>query len=43
MIIFNLKCIDCNFEFEGWFSNSKEYSKQKRMILLIVLLAKVVK
>ena len=34
MIIFNLKCIDCNFEFEGWFSNSKEYSKQKNNDLI---------
>ena len=28
MIVFNLKCKDCNFEFEAWFSNSKEYGKQ---------------
>ena len=28
MIVFNLKCKDCNFEFEAWFSNSKEYIKQ---------------
>ncbi len=29
MIIFNLKCLDCEYEFEGWFENSKEYSRQK--------------
>ena len=30
MIIFNLKCLDCNLEFEGWFDSSKEFEKQKR-------------
>ena len=29
MIIFNLMCIDCEYNFEGWFESSKEYSKQK--------------
>ncbi len=30
MIIFNLKCTDCNYNFEGWFENSNEFNKQKR-------------
>ena len=30
MIIYNLKCKDCNFEFEGWFESSKDFEKQKR-------------
>ena len=34
MIIFNLKCLGCNYEFEGWFENSKEYNKQKKNDLL---------
>tara|TARA_B100000674_G_C37528107_1_gene772515 strand:- start:50 stop:463 length:414 start_codon:yes stop_codon:yes gene_type:complete len=29
MIIFNLVCKDCNYSFEGWFENSKQYAKQK--------------
>ena len=28
MIVFNLKCIDCDFSFEGWFENTKDYNKQ---------------
>ena len=28
MIVFNLNCINCNFEFEGWFDNSTEFEKQ---------------
>jgi len=28
MIIFNLKCSDCSFSFEGWFQNTKDYNKQ---------------
>jgi len=34
MIIFNLKCSDCEFEFEGWFENSTEYFRQKRKKLI---------
>ncbi len=34
MIIFNLKCIDCNYDFEGWFENSNEFLKQKRKKLI---------
>ena len=30
MIVFNLICRNCSFEFEGWFDNSKEFEKQKR-------------
>ena len=25
MIIFNLKCNDCDYNFEGWFESSKEF------------------
>ena len=28
MIVFNLKCSDCDFSFEGWFENSNDYNKQ---------------
>jgi len=28
MILFNLNCSDCNFSFEGWFENTKDYNKQ---------------
>ncbi len=28
MIIFNLSCSDCDFSFEGWFENTKDYNKQ---------------
>ena len=34
MIIFNLKCLDCQYIFEGWFENSKEYSKQNSRNLI---------
>ena len=34
MINFNLKCFDCEFNFEGWFENSNEFSKQKRKNLI---------
>ncbi len=30
MIVFNLKCHDCENEFDGWFESSKEYLKQKK-------------
>ena len=30
MIVFNLICKECSFEFEGWFDNSNEFKKQKR-------------
>ena len=34
MISFNLKCLDCEAEFEGWFENSNEYSKQRKKKLI---------
>ena len=34
MISFNLKCLECEFEFEGWFESSNEYSKQKKKKLI---------
>ena len=34
MISFNLKCIDCEYEFEGWFENSNSYFKQKKNKLI---------
>ena len=34
MIIFNLKCFNCDFNFEGWFENSKEYTKQNKKNLI---------
>jgi hypothetical protein len=30
MIIYNLLCKKCNFNFEGWFDNSKDFEVQKR-------------
>ena len=34
MIVFNLKCIDCDYKFEGWFESSKEFHKQKKNDLI---------
>ena len=34
MIIFNLKCFDCESSFEGWFDSSKEFQKQKNKNLI---------
>ena len=34
MIIFNLKCKQCSFEFEGWFDSSVEFEKQKKNKLI---------
>tara|TARA_B100000989_G_C19249824_1_gene347653 strand:- start:10 stop:423 length:414 start_codon:yes stop_codon:yes gene_type:complete len=28
MIVFNLNCSDCDYSFEGWFENTKDYKKQ---------------
>ena len=28
MIVFNLSCSDCDYSFEGWFENTKDYNKQ---------------
>ena len=30
MIVFNLLCNSCNYNFEGWFDNSNEYNNQKK-------------
>tara|TARA_B100001029_G_C14952523_1_gene389661 strand:- start:248 stop:661 length:414 start_codon:yes stop_codon:yes gene_type:complete len=34
MIVFNLNCKDCNYTFEGWFENSKEFLKQNKNNLI---------
>ena len=34
MISFNLRCRDCDFSFEGWFENSKEFEKQNKKNLI---------
>ena len=34
MIVFKLFCNKCDFAFEGWFENSKEYNKQKNKELI---------
>tara|TARA_B110000438_G_C15774710_1_gene633530 strand:- start:1259 stop:1678 length:420 start_codon:yes stop_codon:yes gene_type:complete len=35
MIVFNLICKDCLFEFEGCFDNSNEFEKQKRKKIIL--------
>ena len=30
MIVFNLICQDCDYAFEGWFENTKEFNNQKK-------------
>lgn len=35
MIVFNLKCKTCNLEFEGWFEDSDDFTKQKRKKILL--------
>ena len=34
MIVFNLKCKLCDMTFEGWFSSSKDFQKQKKQELI---------
>ncbi len=34
MIIFNLKCKDCDYNFEGWFESSKEFLNQNKKNLV---------
>ena len=34
MIVFNLNCSDCDFSFEGWFVNTKDYNRQIKQGLL---------
>ena len=35
MIVFNLRCKNCNYKFEAWFSDSEEYMKQLRKKLVL--------
>ena len=30
MIVFNLECKICGISFEGWFTNSADFNKQKK-------------
>ena len=34
MIIYNIKCFDCEHNFEVWFENSNEYKKQNKKNLI---------
>ena len=34
MIVFNLNCSDCGYDFEGWFENTNDYNKQIKKGLL---------
>ena len=34
MIVFNLMCRECNFEFEGWFDSTSAFENQKKRKLL---------
>ena len=34
MIIFNLKCIQCDYSFEGWFDSTLVFNKQKKNKLI---------
>ena len=34
MIIFNLKCKDCDYNFEGWFESSKEFLNKNKKNLV---------
>ena len=34
MIVFNLNCSGCDFSFEGWFENTKDYNNQIKKGLL---------
>ena len=35
MIVFNLMCKECDYNFEAWFSHSKEYTKQLKKKLIL--------
>ena len=35
MIVFNLRCKNCSYEFEAWFGGSKEYELQQRKKLVL--------
>ena len=34
MIIYNINCSECNYDFEVWFENSNEYKKQNKKNLI---------
>ncbi len=34
MIVFNLKCLVCEYPFEGWFDNTKAFNNQKKRKLI---------
>ncbi len=34
MIVFNLSCSECEFSFEGWFDNTKEFNNQQKRKLI---------
>ena len=34
MIVFNLSCMKCDFNFEGWFDSSLDFEKQKKNNLI---------
>jgi len=34
VIVFNLICSECDFFFEGWFDNTKEFNNQKKRKLI---------
>ena len=34
MIVFNLICSDCDFDFEGWFDDTKSFNNQKKRKLI---------
>ena len=35
MIVYNIRCKGCNYDFEGWFNNSTDYSKQLKQKLIL--------
>tara|TARA_B100000212_G_C27112084_1_gene421150 strand:+ start:149 stop:562 length:414 start_codon:yes stop_codon:yes gene_type:complete len=35
MIVFNLSCKTCSFEFEGWFDNTKTFENQKKKKMVL--------
>ena len=34
MIVFNLVCSECNYQFEGWFDDTKSFNNQKKRKLI---------
>ena len=34
VIVFNLTCSDCQYSFEGWFDNTLDFKKQKKIKLI---------